>query len=88
VPAEEKEQQTWIADAAAEFDRKFAYRLERQRAIELGGLRDDSGPDPVRDELERLREIERRYLAIPEAVRQEHAPAESSSVGHTPPSRR
>src|SRR5512132_4002679 len=74
-PAHERKQENWVREAAEAFDRKFAARLERQRQIDLRGLRDDSVPAPLRVELERLREVERRYLAIPEAVREEHAPS-------------
>jgi hypothetical protein len=65
----------WLKAAAEEFDRKFAAYAERSRAIRFEGLRDDGVPDEIDLELKRLREIERRWSAIPEAVREEHAPA-------------
>jgi hypothetical protein len=66
--------------AAAEFDRRFAARLERHRNITLGDLRDDREGELsegdiewLREELKRLREVERRYRAIPDAIRREHS---------------
>jgi hypothetical protein len=89
-PERERERQTWIDDAAREFDRKFAYRLERQRQIEQGRLVEILEPLGLahlaeEDEIKMVRELARRLAGIPAAIRAEHDARETSSVGDTPP---
>ncbi|MGH3079632.1 MAG: hypothetical protein ACRDNH_00655 [Gaiellaceae bacterium] len=74
-PELEREQASQLRAAAEEFTRRLADRVERQRQIRLEGLRDDGEKDELDLELDRLRAIERQWLAIPESIRAEHAPA-------------
>lgn len=83
----EQEQRLQLKVAAEEFSRRIAAVAERRRVIRLGGLRDArgeaslaeqyadllAGNDPLAVEIERLREIERKWDAFPEHVREEFA---------------
>ncbi len=80
----EKQHDAWVADAAADFDRRLADGIKRHREIVAGMLRTDHPAHPGNQahgpfhdgsgwgmmiELLRLGEVERQYLAFPEGVR-------------------
>jgi hypothetical protein len=73
----ENELKLQIKTAAEEFDRKFAYRLERMDAIRRKQLLEILEPIGLGelvdlDDGQLVRELARRLAAIPAAVREEH----------------